>query len=88
MEYHAHVILESVMKKRSKWVARGRMWPMTGPVANHASVGKGVNRKMRARQEARVKDYKDFMSKPSSELPAGINKRRDGGGFHQPGSNK
>lgn len=79
--------MESVMRKRSKWVARGAQHHGTGPVANHAVVGRGRNRKMAAHLDGRRRDY-DLMLDTKNSQASGVQQRKESGGFHKPGSNQ
>ena len=67
----------------SKWKARGRQWPGTGPVAGRAIVGRGGNRKAGAKLALRIKDFEAGTQSKESKV-----KSRWDGGFHRPGSNQ
>lgn len=56
-------------------------------VAGKAKPG-NINRKMKAKLESRQMDYIAFNAKSGGSLSQGVSKRRDGGGFHRPGSYK
>lgn len=57
-----------------------------GFTARNAKVGRGHNRKSKARLDGRVADFNALMS---TRNPAGgTQQRKETGGFHMPGSNK
>ena len=75
------------MKNRTKYVARGAQWPGTGPVARQATKGRGRNRKVAAVLDGRRRDY-DMMLESKNSAASKLQMRKDGGGFHKPGSNQ
>lgn len=52
----------------------------------NAKTGRGHNRKAHARLQARIKDYESMLATRNSA--GGAQQRKDGGGYHMPGSNK
>lgn len=53
----------------------------------NAKVGRGHNRKAKARLDGRIKDFNDLMATKNSSA-SGTQQRKETGGFHMPGSNK